>query len=258
MIKLENIKKSFGQKHVLRGVTLQIEQGETLAIIGKSGTGKSVLFKLVVGLLTPDEGTISINGRQVSQMSAKELYEVRRSIGYVFQSAALLDYMTVYENMVLGLIENGYKDEAKLEEEVKINLGNVGLIPVSGSVSLDEYSKQFQIIANKKPSELSGGMRKRVGVARALMGSPKFIFYDEPTTGLDPQTSEQIDNLINDLSQRLSATSIVITHDMFSVYKVAQRVVMLHDGLVHFVGSVAELRTSTDPIVKDFIERYNT
>lgn len=190
-------------------------------------------------------------------MTSDELYAVRRSIGYVFQNAALLDSMNVYENLILGQYEHGLRDEVKLKNEVIENLCNVGLLPDINSLSDVEFQKQYSLIATKKPSELSGGMRKRVGVARALMGSPKFIFYDEPTTGLDPQTSEQIDNLINELSHRLSATSILITHDIFSVYKVAERVIMLNDGHIQFNGSVAELTTSTDPIVKDFIERYN-
>ena len=257
MIVLTNIKKSFGEKQVLQGVTFNIQLGETLAIIGKSGSGKSVLFKLIVGLLTPDEGSISIEDKRIDEMTSDELYAVRRSIGYVFQNAALLDSMNVYENLILGQYEHGLRDEVKLKNEVIENLCNVGLLPDINSLSDVEFQKQYSLIATKKPSELSGGMRKRVGVARALMGSPKFIFYDEPTTGLDPQTSEQIDNLINELSHRLSETSILITHDIFSVYKVAERVIMLNDGHIQFNGSVAELTTSTDPIVKDFIERYN-
>ena len=252
MILIDNVHKSFGQKQVLRGISMKIDDGETTVIIGRSGTGKSVLLKLIVGLLEPDEGTITIDGRRVDQMSEADLYEMRRRIGYVFQGAALFDSMTVAENLVLGLYEHGERDQARLEREVVTNLINVGLLPDPKSVAPAEFQKAYQIIAFKKPAELSGGMRKRVGVARALVGTPKYIFYDEPTTGLDPITSEQIDNLVCDLTHKLDVTSIVITHDIFSVYKVAHKVVMLENGLIHFTGSPSELQRSKDPVVQDF------
>ena len=256
MILIDNVHKSFGQKQVLRGISMKIDDGETTVIIGRSGTGKSVLLKLIVGLLEPDEGTITIDGRRVDQMSEADLYEMRRRIGYVFQGAALFDSMTVADNLVLGLYEHGERDQARLEREVVTNLINVGLLPDPKSVAPAEFQKAYQIIAFKKPAELSGGMRKRVGVARALVGTPKYIFYDEPTTGLDPITSEQIDNLVCDLTHKLDVTSIVITHDIFSVYKVAHKVVMLENGLIHFTGSPSELQRSKDPVVQEFIERY--
>jgi len=256
MIKVENLHKSFGSKHVLRGISLEIQQGETLVIIGKSGTGKSVLLKLIVGLLQPDQGAVTLDGKRVDLMSERDLYEVRRSIGYVFQGAALFDSLTVAENIVLGLYEHGERGVDVLDREIRRNLVNVGLLPDPEKVSNEEFETAYQILVNKKPAELSGGMRKRVGVARALVGTPKYIFYDEPTTGLDPVTSEQIDNLVCDLTQKLDVTSVVITHDIFSVYKVADRVILLDQGLIRFTGTPTELQRSTDPVVQEFIERY--
>ena len=256
MIRLENLHKSFGPKQVLRGITLDIEEGETTVIIGRSGTGKSVLLKLIVGLLEPDQGTITIDGKRVDKMNEKELYTMRRNVGYVFQGAALFDSMTVAENLVLGIYEHGERDRKVLDEEIRRNLVNVGLLPDPSEVSDAEFRQAYEIITSKKPAELSGGMRKRVGVARALVGTPKYIFYDEPTTGLDPITSEQIDNLVYDLTTKLDVTSIVITHDIFSVYKVAHKVVMLEEGEIHFIGTPDELRESDDPIVREFIARY--
>lgn len=256
MINVENLHKSFGSKHVLRGISLDIQQGETLVIIGKSGTGKSVLLKLIVGLLQPGQGSVTLDGKRIDLMSERELYEIRRNIGYVFQGAALFDSLTVAENIVLGLYEHGEHNSAVLDKEIRRNLVNVGLLPDPEKVSNDEFQTAYQILSSKKPAELSGGMRKRVGVARALVGTPKYIFYDEPTTGLDPVTSEQIDNLVCDLTQKLDVTSVVITHDIFSVYKVADRVILLDQGLIRFTGTPSELQRSTDPVVQEFIERY--
>jgi phospholipid/cholesterol/gamma-HCH transport system ATP-binding protein len=256
MIVIDNVHKAFGPKQVLRGVSMTIETGKTTVIIGKSGTGKSVLLKLIVGLLEPDAGTIAIDGRRVDQLSEKELYAMRRGIGYVFQGAALFDSMTVAQNLILGLYEHGERDEKRFTEEIERNLVNVGLLPDPAEVSPREFAEASAILVNKKPAELSGGMRKRVGVARALVGTPRYILYDEPTTGLDPVTSEQIDNLVNDLTHKLDVTSVVITHDMFSVYKTAQKVIMLHEGLIHFEGTPLELQRSSDPVVQEFIERF--
>jgi phospholipid/cholesterol/gamma-HCH transport system ATP-binding protein len=256
MIILENLHKAFGPKQVLRGISMQIDTGETTVIIGKSGTGKSVLLKLIVGLLEPDQGTITLDGKRVDQMEESELYEMRRRIGYVFQGAALFDSMNVADNLVLGLYEHGERDTKLLDSEIRRNLINVGLLPDPGKVSQKEFDEAYRILTQKKPAELSGGMRKRVGVARALVGSPRYVFYDEPTTGLDPVTSEQIDNLVCELTGKLDVTSIVITHDIFSVYKVASKVVLLDDGLIRFTGTPAELQQSSDPVVQEFIERY--
>lgn len=256
MILIDNVYKAFGQKQVLRGISLEIREQETTVIIGRSGTGKSVLLKLIVGLLEPDQGTISIDGRRVDSMTETELYELRRSIGFVFQGAALFDSMTVAENLVLSLYEHGERNPEVLEREIRTNLVNVGLLPDPKSVSPEEFRSAYGMITNKKPAELSGGMRKRVGVARALVGTPKYIFYDEPTTGLDPITSEQIDNLVTDLTHKLDVTSVVITHDIFSVYKTAHTVVMLDEGLIRFIGTPQEMKASSDPVVQEFIERY--
>lgn len=256
MIKIDNIHKSFGSKKVLDGVSFDIETGATTVIIGRSGTGKSVLLKLMVGLLEPDEGTVEIDGRRVDHHTNDELFALRRNVGYVFQGAALFDSMSVSDNLTLGMWEHGDRDLAKLNDEVRRNLTNVGLLPDPASVTPDEFESAVRQLAHKMPSELSGGMRKRVGVARALMGTPRYVFYDEPTTGLDPVTSEQIDNLVCDLTQKLDVTSVVITHDIFSVYKVADKVVMLDEGTIRFIGTPLELQQSTDPVVQEFIERY--
>lgn len=256
MIEIQDVYKSFGPKQVLRGVSMSIPEGRTTAIIGKSGTGKSVLLKLIVGLMPPDAGTITIDGRHVDTMSEKELYGLRRDVGYVFQGAALFDSMTVAENLILGLHEHGERDQKKLEGEIKRTLTDVGLLPDEKQTSPAQFALAYKMIAEKMPAELSGGMRKRVGVARALVGTPRYIFYDEPTTGLDPVTSAQIDNLIGELAHKIRATSIVITHDMYSVYSFADQVVMLHDGLVHFNGTPDQMRESADPVVQEFIERY--
>jgi phospholipid/cholesterol/gamma-HCH transport system ATP-binding protein len=182
---------------------------------------------------------------------------LRLRIGYVFQGAALFDSMTVWENVVLGLYEHGVRDTEQLDSEARRTLSAVGLLPDISEVGTAGFEKEYAILRTKKPSDLSGGMRKRVGVARALVGEPQYIFYDEPTTGLDPVTSGQIDNLITELARKIKATSVVITHDIFSVYKVADRVVMLEQGRVHFAGSVEEMRSTADPTVREFIERYH-
>jgi phospholipid/cholesterol/gamma-HCH transport system ATP-binding protein len=256
VIIIDNLYKAFGAKQVLRGVSLEIETGATTVIIGRSGTGKSVLLKLMVGLLKPDAGSVTIDGRHVEELTTEEIFELRRNVGYVFQGAALFDSMSVADNLILGMWEHGERDVAKLEQEVRRNLANVGLLPDPSSVPSTVFEEAYHLLADKMPSELSGGMRKRVGVARALMGTPRYVFYDEPTTGLDPVTSEQIDNLVCDLTQKLDVTSVVITHDIFSVYKVADKVVMLEEGEIRFIGTPKELQSSSDPVVQEFIERY--
>ena len=201
MIQITDLKKSFGTKQVLRGINLTIKEGETVAIIGESGCGKSVLLKHIIGLLFPDEGTVFIDGLEISVANEREIYAVRRQIGFLFQNSALFDSMTVYENITLGLWEGGIRDEKQLQEIAKTKLELVGL----------------HGIEDRNPSELSGGMRKRVGLARALAMEPKYMFYDEPTTGLDPVTSNQIDNLIANLTHKLPVTSVIVTHDLFTV-----------------------------------------
>lgn len=256
MIELKDLKKSFGEKTVLRGVNLTIKAGETTCIIGRSGCGKSVLLKLIVGLLAPDEGTVVVDGQDISQLSQKQLFNMRKHIGYVFQGAALFDSLNVFDNIVMSLVEHGVTDKAVLDAEARRVLSAVGLLPALSGAGNPTYELEYTNLKSKKPSDLSGGMRKRVGVARALVGKPDYIFYDEPTTGLDPITSQQIDDLIETLDRTIDATSVVISHDIFSVFNIADHVVMLEGGLVHFQGTVDELRTTTDPVVVEFLRRY--
>lgn len=240
MIEIKNLHKSFGSKKVLSGVDLNIHDGETIVIIGRSGCGKSVLLKHIVGLLSPDEGFVKVGGKIINELSEKELYEVRRNFGFLFQGAALFDSMTVGENVALPLVEANKKTAES--EIVKLVEEKLELVGLPG-------------ILNLKPSELSGGMKKRVGLARALITNPNYILYDEPTTGLDPIMSDSIDNLIKELAEKLKVTSIVVTHDMFSVKNVAHKVAMMHEGVIHFVGNIDKLENSTDAIITDFIKR---
>ncbi len=239
MIEIKNLKKRFGKKEVLRGVNLSIKTGETMVIIGRSGCGKSVLLKHIVGLLKGDEGEVRVDGQLISSMSREELYQIRTKFGYLFQGAALFDSMTVGENVGLALRENCGLSETKIHEIVAEKLALVGL----------------PNIEHMKPSELSGGMRKRVGLARALATTPEYIFYDEPTTGLDPIMSDAIDTLIKDLAQKLRVTSVVITHDIQSVYKVADRIAMMHEGKIYFLGNARDLAETQDSIVRNFVDR---
>jgi len=240
VISVHRLYKSFGSLEVLRGVTFDIHDGETVAIIGQSGCGKSVLLKHIIGLMKPDGGEVFADGINMSHARENQLEQVRRHIGFLFQGSALFDSMTVMENVTLGLREHGEHDHEKLSRITKEKLALVGL----------------KSIENVMPSDLSGGMKKRVALARALAGEPRYMFYDEPTTGLDPVTSDQIDALIQDLTGRLHVTSLIVTHDMFTVERIAKRVIFLHDGKVHFDGTPAELDQSPDPISRQFLERY--
>lgn len=241
MIEIKNLTKSFGKNQVLKGVNLNIEKGHTTVIIGASGCGKSVLLKHIIGLLRPDSGEIWIDGEEITGMNDKELYHIRNKFGFLFQGAALFDSMTVAENVGLGLSEN---TNLQSEEIGKIVSEKLELVDLGGTEGM-------------KPSELSGGMKKRVGLARALACSPEFILYDEPTTGLDPVTSNSIDSLIDSLARnpKLQVTSIVVTHDIFSVYEVADRVAMMYEGVIHFEGTPHELKQTNDHIVREFLER---
>lgn len=241
MIEIKNLKKSFGSNQVLKGVNLNIEKGKTTVIIGSSGCGKSVLLKHIIGLLHPDEGEIWINGEEITRMDEKQLYKIRNKFGFLFQGSALFDSMTVAENIGLGLAENTNMPKTEIQ---KIITEKLGLVNLAG-------------IENLKPSELSGGMKKRVGLARALACNPEFILYDEPTTGLDPVTSNSIDSLIHSLAknEELKVTSIVVTHDIFSVYEVADTVAMMYGGIIHFEGTPGELEKTGDKIVREFLER---
>jgi phospholipid/cholesterol/gamma-HCH transport system ATP-binding protein len=240
MIEINNLHKSFGQNNVLRGVNLNIETGETIVIIGKSGCGKSVLLKNIVGLIMPDSGFIKVENQNVNELDIKALYKLRKKFGFLFQAAALFDSMTVEENISLALDEsdNGYTDQEikKLVDE------KLELVEMPGTQKL-------------KPAELSGGMKKRVGLARALITNPDYILYDEPTTGLDPIMADSIDILIKDLTEKLNVTSIVVTHDMYSVKNVANKVAMINDGKIYFIGSREDLISSDDKIIQDFIKR---
>lgn len=244
MIELINLKKSFGANQVLKGVNLKIENSKTTVIIGSSGCGKSVLLKHIIGLLKPDEGQVLVDGEEVSKMNEKELYKMRNNIGFLFQSAALFDSMSVGENVGVGLKENTNTTQEEINRIVSEKLE---LVNLKGTENL-------------MPSELSGGMKKRVGLARALASSPHYILYDEPTTGLDPITSDTIDKLIDTVARKsnLKVTSVVVTHDIFSVYEVADQVAMMYEGLVHFEGTPKELESTSDPIVREFLERTDT
>jgi phospholipid/cholesterol/gamma-HCH transport system ATP-binding protein len=240
MIEIHDLHKSFSGKEVLTGVNLEIEKGQTTVVIGRSGCGKSVLIKHIVGLLQPDSGWVKVDGQVVSELSVPELYELRKMFGFLFQGAALFDSLTVQENVGLPLEEskNGFQ-KSEIERIVKEKLELVGLKDIN----------------NLKPAELSGGMKKRVGLARALVTNPEYILYDEPTTGLDPIMSDSIDSMIKDLSSKISVTSVVVTHDLYSVKNVADKVAMMHNGKIHFVGTPGELLNSKDPDIVAFIKR---
>jgi phospholipid/cholesterol/gamma-HCH transport system ATP-binding protein len=238
MIKWVDVYKAFGEKRVLQGFSLEVLEGETMVIIGYSGSGKSVAIKHVVGLLLPDSGTVYVDGKEVPALPRRELYELRAKIGYVFQFAALFDSLTIGENVAMGLRKRGELTEREIAHRVEEALELVDLPDVQ----------------HRYPAELSGGMRKRVGIARAVALRPKYILYDEPTTGLDPVTSAVIDQLMIRMRDRLGVTSVVITHDMRSAYTVGTRIAMLYDGRVRQVGTVREIQHTTDPIVRQFIE----
>ncbi|MFI5239553.1 MAG: ABC transporter ATP-binding protein [Gemmatimonadales bacterium] len=238
MIKLDDVYKSFGDRKVLEGFSLEVDEGETMVIIGYSGTGKSVAIKHIVGLLLPDSGTVFVDGLEVPELPREELYALRGRIGYVFQFAALFDSMTVGENIAMALRKMRTMSESEISQRVRESLS---LVDLPGSES-------------KYPAELSGGMRKRVGIARAIAKRPKYILYDEPTTGLDPVTSAVIDELMIRMREKLGVTSVVITHDMRSAYTVGTRIAMLFEGKVRQVGTVDQIKHTTDPVVRQFIE----
>ncbi len=237
-ILLKEVHKAFGTNQVLRGFSLEVRDGETLAVVGQSGVGKSVALKHVVGLLKPDKGEIWVDGQQVEKLSQEELYEVRRNVGYVFQFAALFDSLTIGENLGLGLRRiKGMTDE-KIRTRVRECLS---------LVELEGFEDRY-------PAQLSGGQRKRAGLARAIATEPKYLLYDEPTTGLDPVTTTVIDRLIIRTREELKVTSVVITHDMDSAYRVADRIGMLYEGVIRFMGTPDEIQACTDPVVRGFIE----
>ena len=240
MIEIVDIHKSFGANHVLRGVNFEINEGESLAVIGRSGCGKSVLLKHIVGLMQPDKGYIKFEGKIINELNRNELYEVRRRFGFLFQGAALFDSMTVEENVSLPLVENDF-GYSKIQIQ-KIVSEKLELVDLPGTQFL-------------KPAELSGGMKKRVGLARALVTNPDYILYDEPTTGLDPVMSDAIDELIKSLNEKLNVTSIIVTHDMFSVKNTAEKIAMMHDGKIYFTGTPQQVLESRDHVIQKFIQR---
>lgn len=241
MIEFRGVYKRLGGEPVLRGIDLTVPEGQTLALLGPSGAGKSVLLKHAIGLLRPDAGDVLVDGVSVVNASPSELKRVRRRVGYVFQNAALFDSLTVAENLWLAQDDDtGRRSLRECREEAAELLRRVNLDP---SV-LDMY-----------PAQLSGGMRKRVGVARAIASQPRYLLYDEPTTGLDPVNAETIDSLILELDQQLGVTSIVVTHDLESAFKVGERIALLYDGRIHVAVTPDELLASTDPVVQRFIRR---
>jgi phospholipid/cholesterol/gamma-HCH transport system ATP-binding protein len=237
-IACRDIYKRFIMKRVLKGVNLIINPGETLVIMGQSGCGKSVLLKHLVGLISPDSGHIYIDGEDITHYRRKKLFEMRMRFGMVFQGSALFDSATVGENVGLALREHTGKSGKEIAEICEEKLRMVGLPGIS----------------NKRPAELSGGMKKRVGFARAIAMEPECVLYDEPTTGLDPIMSDVINNLIIKLNDELDITSVVVTHDLASAYKVGNRIAMLHKGKIIFAGTPDEVRTSDNEIVRQFIE----
>ena len=238
LIELKGVTKSFGDRKVLEGVSLEVFQGETLVIIGRSGVGKSTILKIVAGLLAPDAGEIWVEGLEIEKMGERELNDLRKKMGVVFQYAALFDSLTVFENIAFRLLRDFEMPELKAREVVKQKLDLVGL--------KDD-------LMELKPAQLSGGMRKRVGLARAIAVDPEIILYDEPTSGLDPVTSEAINGLILDMQRKLGVTSVVVTHDMQSAYKVANRIAMIYDGKIIGTGTPEEIKNSPDPFIHQFV-----
>ncbi|MHC4955698.1 MAG: ABC transporter ATP-binding protein [Planctomycetota bacterium] len=237
MIRIDSLSKSWGDRHVLRECNLEVRRGETMVVIGSSGTGKSTLLRCIIGLLAPDSGRVFVDGLDVQSLPPDKLAALRRRMGYLFQSGALINWLNVADNVGLPLVETLKLERDKVGDRVSNALDMVGL---AGTEML-------------MPSELSGGMRKRVGLARSLVTEPEILLYDEPTTGLDPVTAHIIDQLVVDMRDKLGVTSVVVSHDMEGVYRVADRVAMLYDGRIIAIGTPKEIRGSVDPIVSQFV-----
>jgi phospholipid/cholesterol/gamma-HCH transport system ATP-binding protein len=238
MIEVLNLHKTLGTQEVLRGVSMRISTGQTHVILGRSGSGKSVLLKHLVGLFQPDSGQVLVDGEDISNLHERQLGPIRKKIGILFQSGALFDSMSVAENIAFPLRESGVKDPETIRVRIAEALEMVDLAGEEG----------------KMPENLSGGMRKRVGLARTIVSRPACILYDEPTTGLDPIATDSINHLIRRLQRRLKATSVVVTHDMKTAFHTADRIAFLHEGAIYFEGTTAELKASKDPVLVDFIE----
>ncbi len=237
MIRVESLTKSFNGNLVLEGLSLHVREGETVVVIGRSGCGKSVMLKHIVGLLRPDSGRVLVNGRDITALGERKLNRVRRLFGVVFQGSALFDSLTVAENVGFGLTQHTKMRRKEVEARVAQCLEIVGM----------------EGVQSKMPSELSGGMKKRVALARAIALDPSIILYDEPTTGLDPIMADAINELIVSLKNRLSVTSIAVTHDMHSAYKIADRIAMLYKGKIIHQGTPEQIKTCADPMVQQFI-----
>lgn len=237
MIEVRDLWKSFGPEPVLRGTCLRIEKGEAVVIIGRSGGGKSVLLKQLIALLQPDRGQVLVEGQDLCRLDERQLLQVRRKFGMLFQMAALFDSLTVYENVSFVLQRERRHTEAQMRKLVAEALEMV----------------ELRGIEEKKPAELSGGMRKRVGLARAIIYRPEILLYDEPTTGLDPVAGARIDQLIHRVWEQLHVTSIAVTHDMASARRISKRILMLHEGVIYADGPSADILSSTDPVVHNFV-----
>jgi phospholipid/cholesterol/gamma-HCH transport system ATP-binding protein len=237
-IRVVNLHKSFGGKEVLRGVHLEVRQGESMVVIGGSGSGKTVLIKCIIGLVRPDQGEIHVNGSQITSLDEKRMNEVRKKFGMLFQAGALFDSMTVWENVGFGLRRRTPLGDQEIRRIASEKLALVGLKDVE----------------NLMPAELSGGMKKRVSLARAIATEPEILLYDEPTTGIDPILADAINHLIVQMKEKLNVTSIAITHDMKSAYRIADRIAMLYQGRIVEVGTPDQIRSSSSPIVQQFIE----
>jgi phospholipid/cholesterol/gamma-HCH transport system ATP-binding protein len=238
MISARGLVKRLGNRAVLAGIDLDVTDGETVVLLGRSGQGKSVFLKHVIGLMRPDEGSLSVLGEDVTRANGTTWNKLRRQVAMVFQNAALFDSMTVGENVALGLRHQGRMKEPEIEARVLECLGFVGLEETVGL----------------KPASLSGGMRKRVGIARAIALRPRLLLYDEPTSGLDPVTSDVINRLVRRLQKEQSMTSVVVTHDMQSAYTIGDRIALLHQGRIRFIGTPAEVRAARDPVLRQFVE----
>ncbi len=238
IIELKRVSKSFGDRNVLDGIDLEVFAGETLVIIGRSGVGKSTILKHVAGLLLPDSGEVWVEGQEVERLGESQLNELRKKMGVVFQYAALFDSLTVFENVAFRLSRDFHMPLLKAIDTVTAKLELVGL--------KDD-------LLDLKPAQLSGGMRKRVGLARAIAHEPEIILYDEPTSGLDPVSSEAINDLILDMQKKLGVTSVVVTHDMHSAYKVANRIAMIYDGKIIGIGTPEDIKNSQDPYIRQFV-----